>query len=597
MPVSGPAPATTIAIVGGGPRGLVVLGRILARLVAHGTAGPPGRLAIHLIDPYENGRIWRTDLPESLLMNSRVGDVTLFSDDGMPDLPGVVGGMDFATWLREQSDANETEPSAYAARRTFARHLAWARRHLLSPGTPGVRVVSRQAQVTRLTAIGNGRRRLCLRAASGDVESLDADAVVLATGHQEVVDDTTVQRKGLARRAGRFYAPPHIVGEIDLSRIEPGRRVAVLGTGLNFFDLVSLLTQGRGGRFVRDEANILRYRPGGREPRLFVGSRRGIPHLSRAVRPEPAHPRFFDGRALQRLAERPGLRDFRQEIWPLIARDLALAHAEALSATPHGGGPLDLERVLDPLASHGVPVPFDTESDLTDWMIGFLSADIRDSRCRPRGPMRAAGEMLAATAQGVKALVADGRIDGRSYQRDVVGWFNAMVAHLASGPPVLRFEQLAALARCGIVRFVGSRVRLVGERDGTHVSCPNLHTAPDVDGVIEARLFATDVRRSADPLMADLVRSGRARPFQMPAGNSGASGTGVDTGSLDVTRDELCLVGADGSVDRQVFAFGVPLEGVHWLTAALPVPRREDLTLRCADQIACAVLRRLWPGS
>jgi len=554
---------------------VVVLGRLLARLAAGGDGH--GRVAIHLVDPYENGRVWPTDLPGFLLMNSRARDVTLFSDDALPGLPAVAGGMDFLTWLRRQPDEDPVAPVGFATRRSFARHLAWARHHLAASHTPGVEVVQRRARVAALAPAPGGRRRLRLVTAGGDTEILDADAVVLATGHQEPATDAVTARGA----AGRFVAPPHLIGELDLGRLEPGRRVAVLGTGLTFFDLVAALTEGRGGRFVRGDGQSLRYLPGGREPHLLVGSRRGVPHLSRAVNPERAHPRFLTAGALARLVERPGLLDFRADVWPLIALDLAAAHAGSAC----GDAALDLDRVLDPLAPGGVPTPFAGEAALTGWMVDLLTADAAGSRCRPRGPMRAVGEMLAALAPAVRTLVARGRIDGRSYRRDVQGWFDGVVAHLSSGPPVLRFEQLTALARAGVVTFAGSRVALVD--DGLH--CPNLGATLAVDAAVEARLFTGDARRSGDPLTAGLVRSGHARPHRLPT----ADGAGAETPALDVTRDDFNLVSAGGDPDPRVYAIGVPLEGVHWMTAALPAAHQDDLTLRSADRIALAVLRQL----
>ena len=57
------------------------------------------------------------------------------------------------------------------------------------------------------------------------------------------------------------------------------------GMGLGFIDLMALLTEGRGGRFTPDprpdEPGRLSYRPSGREPRLWVGSRRGVPYHSK----------------------------------------------------------------------------------------------------------------------------------------------------------------------------------------------------------------------------------------------------------------------------------------------------------------------------
>src|SRR5699024_2433131 len=108
--------------------------------------------------------------------------------------------------------------------------------------------------------------------------------------------------------------------EQDFDRVEPGQRLLVRGMGMSFFDAFSLLTAGRGGRFVpagtgqasgratgsaTGNANgnwratgsastsghasgALRYIPSGREPHLIVGSRRGVPYRSKPPAGMPA---------------------------------------------------------------------------------------------------------------------------------------------------------------------------------------------------------------------------------------------------------------------------------------------------------------------
>src|ERR1051326_1952609 len=71
---------TAVAIVGAGPRGLMVL----ERLCANATADT--RLDIHVVDPYPPGpgRVWRVDQPGDLLMNTVASQVTVFTDETVP---------------------------------------------------------------------------------------------------------------------------------------------------------------------------------------------------------------------------------------------------------------------------------------------------------------------------------------------------------------------------------------------------------------------------------------------------------------------------------------------------------------------------------
>lgn len=101
----------------------------------------------------------------------------------------------------------------------------------------------------------------------------------------------------------------------------------------------------------------------------------------------------------------------------------------------------------------------------------------------------------------------------------------------------------------------------VREADGSWVA-----RSPDVPGsavhvttLIEARLPEPDLRRTADDLLARLLKTGQCRPHTVD---------GYETGGLDVTRRPYHLIDRQGRSHARRFAFGVPTEGVHWVTAA-----------------------------
>src|SRR5699024_11198015 len=100
--------------------------------------------------------------------------------------------------------------------------------------------------------------------------------------------------------------------------------------GLAFIDLMALLTEGRGGVFTPDprpgEHGRLNYVPSGREPRPWVGSRRGVPYHSK-VRDEGEPAGLGDlvhvtPEALREREDADGLLDFRADVVPLIAAEI-----------------------------------------------------------------------------------------------------------------------------------------------------------------------------------------------------------------------------------------------------------------------------------
>ncbi|MFE1538452.1 nicotinate-nucleotide--dimethylbenzimidazole phosphoribosyltransferase, partial [Corynebacterium bovis] len=158
-----------------------------------------------------------------------------------------------------------------------------------------------------------------------------------------------------ALRVGRDVADREIDGgaDQDLSSLAAGAEVIVRGLGMGFTDAVTLLTVGRGGRFVRDAAarSGLRYVPSGREPRIVASSHRGYPFLPKpefgAMPPTPSMPRLTA--LLDRFGPggpdtEPGSLDATDPetgVWPAVVRD---AHEEflrtLLTSTVGTPGPL-----------------------------------------------------------------------------------------------------------------------------------------------------------------------------------------------------------------------------------------------------------------
>src|SRR5207245_2249936 len=103
-----------------------------------------------------------------------------------------------------------------------------------------------------------------------------------------------------------------------------GQTVAIGGFGLSAMDVLSCLTVGRGGQFRRDQGEIA-YLPSGREPRIVMYSRSGVPCRARPLvtRFEISYdPLVFTPAAIDGLRERRGgptaPLDFQADVMPLI---------------------------------------------------------------------------------------------------------------------------------------------------------------------------------------------------------------------------------------------------------------------------------------
>lgn len=608
-----PAPTTdhvpvSVALVGAGPRGTSVLERLCASAPE---LLPPGvRLTVHVVDPAPPGpgRVWRTAQSAELLMNTVASQVTLFTDDSVDCSGPITPGPSLHAWAD-----GELGPDEYPTRALYGRYLEWVFARTVREAPDALRVETHAARAVGLDDAPDGSQSLTL----DDGRRLTGlSAVVLAQGHLPVVADATQRRlTAYAERHGLRHIPPANPADVDLSRIPPGEPVLLRGLGLNFFDHTALLTTGRGGRFVSDREG-LRYLPSGREPLLYAGSRRGIPYQARGDNskgPYGRHlPLVLTDEAIARFRKRADsgeAPDFLAEIWPLVAKEVETVHYEALLRTPEfrdrflatvhrsleeaavldefGVAPADRwcwDRISRPYAGHDFTDP----GAWRDWLLGHLRADAAQAALgNVAGPLKAALDVLRDLRNELRQIVDHGGLAGTSRRDHLDRWYTPLNAFLSIGPPRRRIEELAALVAAGVVEVLGPRLEVREEDEAWVARSPEVPgSAVRVTTLIEARLPEPDLRHTADPLLARLLKTGQCRPHAVD---------GYETGGLDVTQRPYRLIDRQGRVHARRFAFGVPTEGVHWVTAAGARPGVDSVTLSDADAVARAVLRAAGP--
>jgi uncharacterized NAD(P)/FAD-binding protein YdhS len=616
--LSAPSPAPTeepppvsVALVGAGPRGTSVLERLCAS--APELLAPGARLTVHVVDPAPPGpgRVWRTAQSPELLMNTVSSQVTLFTDDSVDCSGPVRPGPSLYEWAD-----GELGPDEYPTRAHYGRYLEWVFAKVVREAPPTVRVETHAARAVRLDDAPDGRQALTL----DDGRTLSGlSAVVLAQGHLPTAADAVQRRlSAYAERHGLRHIPPANPADVDLSRISPGEPVLLRGLGLNFFDHTALLTTGRGGRFVRAQDGALRYLPSGDEPLLYAGSRRGIPYQARGDNAKGPYGRHLPLvltpeviAAFRKRADSGEAPDFLAEIWPLVAKEVETVYYTALLGqrraalraefterfldVPHhdpreaqlldafGVAERDRwswDRVSRPYAGHDFADP----GRWRDWLLSYLREDaVQAAQGNVRGPLKAALDVLRDLRNELRLIVDHGGLTGTSRRDHLDRWYTPLNAFLSIGPPRRRVEELVALMEAGVAEVLGPRLE-VREEEGAWVAhSPEVPgSAVRVTALIEARLPEPDLRRTADDLLARLLKTGQCRPHTVD---------GYETGGLDVTRRPYRLIDRQEVPHMRRFAFGVPTEGVHWVTAAGARPGVDSVMLSDADAVARAVLR------
>jgi uncharacterized NAD(P)/FAD-binding protein YdhS len=629
-----PGATGTVCLIGVGPRGLSVLERICANLRQAATSR---RVAVHLVDPCPPGagQVWRTGQHRELLMNTVASQVTMFTDASVdmagPRVPGpglyewarfvtLVGPLD---GYREDvlAEARELGPESYPTRAFYGHYLRWVFQRVLGLAPDRVRVRVHRSHAVAMTdgADGFGGRQRVVLANGTRLEGLDA--VVLAQGHRPI-ETTAYQREVLdfAARHGLRYVLPANAADVDLSAIRPGETVALRGLGLNFFDHLALLTLGRGGAFHR-RAGRLVYQPSGREPRLVAGSRRGVPYHARGRNEKGAHgrhvPLALTPEVIGRLRA-GGAIDFRRDLWPLIAKEAeTVYYAALLAGRPDGRDPASFRaeylavrwgspgeaRVLDAFGIEPeqrwdwsrLARPYGTrrfadQRAFHDWLLAYLARDVAAAHAgNVSDPTKAALDVLRDLRNEIRLVVDHGGLTGSSHRDDLDGWYTPLNAYLSIGPPASRVEEAIALIEAGVLTVVGPdiEVRLDADRPGFAVRSPRVPgSRVYATTLVEARLPEPDLRSTTDPLLRQLLASGQCRAHRI----ADPDGRFHETGGLAVTGRPYRLVDRQGRAHPRRFAFGVPTESVHWVTAAGIRPGVNSVTLADADAIAREVI-------
>ncbi|MFG2577749.1 FAD/NAD(P)-binding protein [Streptomyces malaysiensis] len=639
-----------IAVVGAGPRGTSVLERLCASAPELASGTP---LTVHMVDPSPPGagRVWRTAQPDELLMNTVASQVTLFTDASVECGGPVRTGPSLYEWVTARGLAPGLGPDDYPSRALYGRYLEWVFGEVVRGAPDTVTVRTHRARAVRLEERADGEQVLTLDDGS---RLTGLRAVVLAQGHLPAAADPTERRYAAhAERHGLRYYPPANPADIDLSPIAPGEPVLLRGLGLNFFDHMALLTAGRGGTFAPNGQGGLVYRPSGREPRLYAGSRRGIPYHARgdnAKGPCGRHtPLLLTPDVLDHFRKRADSGDppdFLTEIWPLVAKEaetvyyealLALrapdTHAPAAPEAPEAPGPgSDTPVSFTParfrghflatghgspeeatvLSEYGIPEAerwswdavaqplrgrrFTGRDDFRRWLLAYAHQDVAHARLgNVEGPVKAALDVLRDVRNEVRLIVDHGGLTGASRRAHLDRWYTPLNAFLSIGPPRRRIEEMAALIEAGVLDVLGPRLEVTLESPDQGAAMAGFAArSAEVPGAPVAATTLIEARLPEPDVRrtADELLNHLLETGQCRPHRV----KGYETGGLDVTTAPYRLMDAHGRPHPRRFAIGVPTEGVHWVTAAGARPGVNSVTLCDTDAVARAVLRVVTTG-
>jgi hypothetical protein len=517
----------------------------------------------------------------------------------------------------------------YPSRALYGHYLNWCFDRAAASLPSGATLRVHRDRVVDCLPHEDGSQELLLE--SG--ETLLADAVAFALGWLQGPDSPADSALKSRKHESAIWIRPENPIDQQLDMIPAQTHAIVRGFGMGFFDTMTLLTVGRGGRFVPDDRvapdnravdhDRLRYVRSGEEPVVHVGSRRGVPFRSKSQgtdSPEAGH-RFL--RRLNR-ANPSGGWSLSNDLLPLILKDaawdyystLALARPTAFSGSLSDllaaieGLTVDSEefeslarRVVpgeaDRLNLHALERPADrsfrSAADYTEWLRAYVADDVAESKLGRFSAVKAATRSLGSARKAMSAVVQFGGLVASDYQGPY-SRFLSFGAMIAGGPPVSRLNELIALMDAGIVRPIGPNISVTATDDGFAASSPDVPGSNVVASVLlDAWMHSPNATATADTLLGNLRERGLSVPHAVldrAAAPSTSRPITVPTGAVDIDEAHSRLVRADGQPDESLFAIGIPTEGARIFTIVSPTPQTASDVLRETNNVSKQLLLR-----
>jgi hypothetical protein len=471
--------SVTVAIVGLGVRGLSVL----ERLVSHAArVDPKVTMRVHLVDANPaQPRQYDIHQPDYLLLNHACAQVSMFPADRSVTHAPARSGPSLFEWVRDRgmriandgfkvgTEGRHIEPADNLPRRVFGRYLLWFHQ-LLRENAPGnVCLIEHLSDAADVKRTGE---TWTLDLDNGD--RVEADYIFVTVGQRPHVPPSDG-----AGSSSRLISMPYPLPQ-QVMPVRPSETVAIAGLGLTAADAIFALTVGRGGRFDQT-ISPERYVPSGREPRIVLFSRSGLPYRAR---PTPSstvsyEPVAFTRSAIDRRRARTSRLDFDQDLLPLLLLELRVAYRRA--ALLQYAGKEAAEAFLLNARAAAAEGRLDTVADLP-------GPDEFDAESIYHGVVTSTAEAPAA------------RADGDSYQRSVESWMAADIAEAIRG-----FEASPLKAATETVREVRDVIRYAIEFGGLTDDSLNRFYSYHVEAI--NRLVIGPEKERAGNILA-LLRSG-----------------------------------------------------------------------------------------
>ncbi|AQS39885.1 FAD-NAD(P)-binding [Shewanella psychrophila] len=525
-------------IIGLGPRGLSVLHRILC----HAKSSPNINISIAIFEPNEPGvGVHSTVQPDYLLLNTVAGQLSMFPQDNTfgshQTCNDNISGPTFYEWCQDlniQIDMNNhvtnklgrsISSTDYLPRRLVGEYLSFTYKTLIAHCPANVNIQRYADTVNEVTTHQLADSRLSYSIHS-DEHQINCHSLFLTLGHTGQSKDITETKTSTS-----LYPMPAAFSHINQTDL-----VGIEGLGLAAMDVLSCLTLGRGGKIIRTEkGKIPQYIPSGKEPKICLYSRSGMPFR---VRPEIAvtdkrHQAILltTKRLEQLTANGEQSVDFERDFIPLLLLEMRAVYVLTL---------MDLQlrrRVEQSLRQHAnistssfldilIPIENDlgcfdpslyvqdtlpefvTPIDYQGWFKAFIIEDLSSSlEGISSNPVKASLEVWRDLRDTIRAISDFNKLTPNSHSL-LYSKYSGIVNRAVGGPQRERHEDLIALMDAGIVEVTTVHGTEYNQEESSYqLNCKD-GTNRKMNIIIPAYLDSSGIENSNSSVLTSLKNNG-----------------------------------------------------------------------------------------
>ncbi|WP_258101893.1 FAD/NAD(P)-binding protein [Marinoscillum pacificum] len=573
-----------IAIVGGGPKGLYALERLLANL---STVSLSFSCIIHLFEghaQFGSGQVYRIDQEPFLIMNIRSKSINVWQYS--EPSPVVSHQYSFDEW-RDYQGSNIID-SDYPPRALVGSYLRWAYDKLIESVPQNVYIHEHHAEVVKLKSTNEG---VLLIDSEPDEKQILCDSVLLATGHPR---RTLTKGELVIKKCLKKFEDKHFVEfPYPLQTLDPlNDTVAIKGMGLTFIDVVLALTEGRGGQFIEGDSGMS-YLASGNEPTtIYAFSRSGKWMHCRGALDYSYQPVYFTRHAIDQLRKATGKLHLERDLVPLIFQefrhayymtlfqkynfmpgccdsyhDLIVAISIFSEAYPHE--PLfNPQELLEPLMAPGFQRPEDIHRCQKERLKEIITMAEEGPELNP---IASIGYVWTSIVDVFDDVYRFGGLSAKC-QETFDQKYAPFIQRISYGPPLENMKKIYALVQASLLNLgIGACSDITFDaHTGNHVISSKLHGEQVIVGaLVDARIPKVDCVQDTG-LYGNMVTSGEASLFI----NEDVLGNKYTPGCLQQTSKGE-IINQYGLPNSRVYVTGIPTTGITYDNESIS-PLRND---------------------